>query len=137
MSNRVLVITLFACSFSNLLAADVDLIETSTTEIASMIAEDLHSAFVDVLFYADQLVGLDRDSVAHQISLYQASCLVAAYVRLAQKHSVELEDVFVGAQGGLIDTGAFSSREVRAETADCSKNAFIATGIKWNSSFQN
>jgi len=130
MSNRAVVVTLLACLSSNSLAAEIDLIEKWTTEIASVIAKDLRSAFVNEPYYSDQLVGLDKDTVAQQISHIQAACMVDAYVRLAEKHSVALEDVFVGARRGLIDADAFSNREVREETADCSKNAFIATGIK-------
>lgn len=130
MSNRALVVTLLACMSGNLLAADVESIERWAVEIASVIAKDLRSAFANEPSYDDQLVGLDKDSVAQQISQIQAACMVDAYVRLAEKHSVALEDVFVGVRVGLIDADAFSNREVQEETADCSKNAFTATGIK-------
>ena len=131
-SNRVVIVTLLACLTGNLPAADVHTIEKWTDELASHISKDLRSALENSSFYSNQLVGLDVNSVTHQISKYQAACLVGGFVRLARKHSVDLDDVFVAPQSGLIILDAFYDSDVREETADCAGKAFIATGIKYD-----
>jgi len=131
MSNHAVSSILVVCLYGNLFAADVAPVEKWTTEIASVFAKDLRSG-LDQPFYANQLVGLDRDAVAQQISNMQAACWVEALMRLAQKHSIRLEDIFVGAQGDLINTDLLPENEVNKETADCARNAFHATGIDYD-----
>ena len=136
-SSRVVIVTFLACLAGELPAADTHTIEEWTNELASFISKDLRSALVNSSFYSDQLVGLDGDSVAHQISQYQAACLVGAYIRLARKHSIDLDDIFVAPQSGLIILDAFYDSELRDETADCARRAFIATGIKFDTERQD
>ena len=117
--------------YSNSLASDSDIIEKWTSDIASIIAQGLRSSF-DQGVYADRLGGRDKNSVINQISSEQASCIVSAYVQLAQKYSVPLEDVFVSPQKGLINTDLFAHGETHEKTKDCARIAFFNTGIEYD-----
>lgn len=130
MRNRVVTSILLVFLCGKLVAADVETVSEWTNEVAAIFQQDLRSA-LDQPFYADQLVGLDQDSVAQQISYKQAVCWVEALIRLAEKHSVGLEDIFVDADQGAINIDLFPDREVNRETADCARVAFTSTGIDY------
>ena len=112
-------------------ASDNNIIEKWTSDIASVIAQDMRSRF-DQAFYENQIAGLDKDSVTQQISSDQAACIVSAYIQVAKKHSVAIEDVFVSPQKGLINTDLFPHEEINELTKDCARNAFSNAGIDYN-----
>ena len=73
MSLRAIILLTTVGMHINSLASDAEIIEKWTSDIASVIAQDLRS-MLDQAFYNDQMVGLDKDSVAEQISSAQAAC---------------------------------------------------------------
>ena len=124
-----ILLVLFCGSVS---AADYETVRQWTEGLASHIERDLRKN-LEHPAYADQLVGLDRDSVARQISHLQASCLVEALIRLAEVHSVDLADIFVSPGSGLVFFELLPPDEAIKETANCASDAFTATGIDFDS----
>ena len=126
--------TILICTLSMYMssyASDADSIEEVISDIASYIADGLRSAF-DQGAYADRLEGREKNEVIKQISDHHATCLVEAYVRLANEHSVKLEEVFVGPQKGLIYSNLFSGEEINERTRNCVRYAFDSAGIKYD-----
>lgn len=130
MRNCILATILVVFFYGNLFAEDLATASKWTNEIAAVFEQDLRSG-LDQPFYAEQLVGLEKDSVAQQISHRQAVCWVEALIRLAEEHSIELEDIFVGSARGLINADLIPEREVNRETADCARVAFSTVGIDY------
>ena len=126
----VLALTWLLLSLGSVFAADYDAVQRWTAGLASHIERDLRKS-LDQPDYADQLVGLDKDSVAEQISRLLAACLVKAYVRVAEAHSIEPEDIFVTPEAGLIRFELLPDEAMTKETANCPRDAFTATGIDY------
>ncbi len=98
--------------------------------MTSRITTEMRAAASDGM-YGEKFAGPDQDKLIAQISKEMVACWANAYVRLAKKHSISLDDIIVGPDGGEIDDDIFGL-EINEETRNCARNAFNNAGIEYD-----
>jgi len=108
--------------------ADHELVEKRKRTIAISYAQELRDSCTSPSRFGE--TEFEREQIITRISTDVATCWVNAYVELAKKNSVDLEDVFLDPQNGLIDSSMFSDQEINEKAGNCIPNAFNNAGIE-------
>ena len=130
MQFQLLTLFIVLALFAGAQASENELVEKWTASMTSRFATALRAGVSDGL-YGEKFAGPDQDKLIAQISKEVVTCWANAHVRLAKKHSISLDDVFVGPDGGEIDDNMFGL-EINEETRNCGRNAFNNAGIEFD-----
>ena len=110
--------------------ADRELVEKREQTIATYYAQELRDSCTSPSRFGETQI--EREQAITLISADVASCWVNAFSALAKKNSVDLEDVFVSPQKGLIDGSMFSEQQINEVTGNCALTAFNNVGIEYD-----